>query len=305
MGDLDAMLPRDTEPTISSISKDINSSSIDKSGKTYQQKNTVELEDKKTKLLDDQKIDDDDENMKIDDLDKSNQISEYAYKDSICFSRKVSDMRFISSFLQIKKTGDFYITKKKSNKNLLTEEELLNFERIKNKYIYIKEKKINEIDIDEPSERGGFNQELYIIHEDNFSYYAVDSFLEIRTKINWKVKNSLSSFIWLTIILWGIFIVFALLGIILIKNILEKFECFIITRWILPVIIIITFANFVLYYIKNVISSILLFNFYHLRKQGWFVKMLYALFVDSTMLYIYKVKNYISKYKREFDYLLS
>ena len=216
-------------------------------------------------------------------------------------------MRFVTGYLQIEKNENFYIVKKDTNQNLLKAEELSNFERIKNKYINVsKGKIINEMEIDEQSEKGGYDQKLmYITYEANYSYYAVESFLEIRNKINWKAKNSLSSFVILTIILWSIFFVLALLGIFLIKKILEKFEYFIITRWILPVIVVITLVNFILYYLKNVISSILLFYFYHLRKQNCFVKMLYLLFVDNTMLYIYKVKNYISKYKREFDYLLN
>ena len=100
-----------------------------------------------------------------------------------------------------------------------------------------------------------------------------------------------------------IVILFIIFILYLVKTVLNTFDEFILKAWIIPIIFIITIFNFILYYIKMLIGSIVLYHGYHLRKKRCIIKCLFWLFVDKTMIQIYKVKNLISKYKKEFDYL--
>lgn len=66
------------------------------------------------------------------------------------------------------------------------------------------------------------------------------------------------------------------------------------------------FVYFILYplfyFIMCLIASILLFKRYHLRNKAYHYKILFSIFVDKSMIYIFKVRNYITKYKKELEY---
>ena len=89
----------------------------------------------------------------------------------------------------------------------------------------------------------------------------------------------------------------------MIKTLLNKFDKFIMNSWITPVSIMITIINIVLYYIKILFGTILLFTCYNKRKKYCLLKFLFWVFVDKSMIQVYKIRNLITKYKKEFDYL--
>ena len=96
-------------------------------------------------------------------------------------------------------------------------------------------------------------------------------------------------------------IIFALY---LAKRIFNRIDLFFIKIWILPLIYItIIVAYFILYYLKILISSYIIFNLFGLRKKKYFIKFLFLIFVDKTDIQIYKIRNIITKYKKKFDNL--
>jgi hypothetical protein len=186
-----------------------------------------------------------------------------------------------------------------------TKRQIEHFTKVRNKYIYInKRKDANEIEIDERSNDGDENVVFNISPQFNYVYFPSNSFNSQGNNISSKEDTKdIYNFILISIILLLIFACLLTILFISIKELLIIFGDFIINAWIFPLIIIFTVVSFVLYFIKILIGSFLLFHFYHWRKKGWFYRILYLVFVDQSMIYVYKVRNLITKYKKEFDYL--
>jgi hypothetical protein len=186
-----------------------------------------------------------------------------------------------------------------------TKRQVERFAKVRNKYIYInKRKEVNEIEIDDRSNDGDENSVFNISPQINYVYFPSDSFSSQGNNMTAKGENKdISNFILISIILLVIFYLLLIFIIGFIKKILNNFDEFIIKAWILPAIIFLTVVSFLLYYIKIFIGSFLLFHFYHWRKKGRFFRILYLIFVDQSMIYVYKVRNLLTKYKKEFDYL--
>ena len=86
------------------------------------------------------------------------------------------------------------------------------------------------------------------------------------------------------------------------KIFLDHFGFFIFKIWLISSITIYIVIYQFLYYIKNLIGSFLLFKYYHLKKRVIFKKILFVFFAKKTMIYMFKVRNYITKYKHKLDY---
>ena len=206
--------------------------------------------------------------------------------------------------LQIRRTDNFSLD------NIIisdekTKRQIEHFTKVRNKYIYInKRKDANEIEIDERSNDGDDNVVFNISPQFNYVYFPSNSFNSQGNNIISKEDTKdIYNFILISFILLLIFACLLTILFISIKELLIIFGDFIINAWIFPLIIIFTVVSFVLYFIKILIGSFLLFHFYHWRKKGWFYRILYLVFVDQSMIYVYKVRNLITKYKKEFDYL--
>ena len=210
-----------------------------------------------------------------------------------------------------------YSRKIKKNKTLTKNNK---FERIKNKYICTRKNKVlYEIEIDSMSENMSSYNEYYnqlsIENEINLSYYPIQEFITnetlnyhsentwVTTKLNLKFKPE---GYWHLIMINAILFLFLFILIIIIfsldKIFLNHFGSFIIKVWLSSSIIIYLVIYPFLYYIKNLIGSFLIFKCYHLKNRALFYKILFGLFVNKTMIYIFKVRNYITKYKNELDY---
>ena len=195
------------------------------------------------------------------------------------------------------------------------------FERIKNRYIC---KKPNNISLEEemeyPDSRSAsietikFYKDLTIEYENNLSFIAINEFLINKTITKNSNKKWISSYssmnyklegywllVYISFILTILLLVLIFLMFKLLKLFLNDFGSFIIFVWVSTSIIIYIIVYPLLYYIKILIGTILLFKCYHLRNKA-FGRFLYWVFVDKTMIYIFKVRNFITKYKKEFDY---
>lgn len=220
-------------------------------------------------------------------------------------NNKIIDNDDDTQGLKIRRTDNFsldntFISDEK------TKRQVEHFTKVRNKYIYInKRKDANEIEIDEKSNDGDENVVFNISPQFNYVYFPSNSFSsqDNNNMASKKETKDICNFIMISIILCTIFVFLLIFIIWLIRKILVIFDVFIIKAWIIPLIIIFTVVSFLLYYIKILIGSFLLFHFYHWRKKGWFYRVLYLIFVDQSMIYVYKVRNLITKYKKEFDYL--
>ena len=203
--------------------------------------------------------------------------------------------------LKICKLDNFILDKNtKFSKN---KRKIERFEKIRNKYIYIRKKiDIEEIDIDDNNSQ---KKKLDISPQMSYSFYPYNSFNSLG-----KYKNGNSEtnkyiliFLFSSLLLFIIFIGFGLAILNVIKNLLNKFDYSFFRLWIIIIILAFLILNFILYYIKTFIEVFILFHFYHLRKRNCFCKCIFLFFIDKAMIHAYKVRNLINKYKKEFDYL--
>ena len=285
--DVGGILPRSTiSSNILNISKDINS--INNNEKSFEMAQKEEKE-----LL----LDKDDEIL----LDNS---KVYKNKEKIIGNKRIYNNNIINNSgvninCNICKIDNFRLDNNtKNNKSKRTIER---YEKVRNKYIYVHKKNYtNEMEIDERI--CDENDKYCISPQINYLYLPEESFTNIKnTRKNG--TNITKTFIVVSLILIIISVLLIVLSMCLIKAVLNKFDEFILKVWILPVLILLIVVNLLLYYIKMLIGSFLLFKCYHLRKKNRIIKCLFWLFVDKTMIQMYKIKNLITKYKKEFDYL--
>lgn len=218
--------------------------------------------------------------------------------------------------LNVTTTDNFQLlsNKIKINKKL---EKYKKFERIKNKYICVrKNRNIYETEIDSVSENRSFLNEVeyYIQYENNFSYFPLEEYMLKEsinsTSIKWNNSNINSknrpegyrTLINVNIILFLLLLSLVIIILFIDKHMLNYFGLYFIRVWISASV----FAYFIVYplfyFIISLFASILLFKRYHLRNKAYLYKVLFRIFVDKTMIYIFKVRNYITKYKKELDY---
>ena len=281
------ILPKDSivsDYRDSNMSNDINLN-INKINKKNQK--SYEMKDKNQPLLDK------DEN---DLLINNNAIKEKIFSIN---NKRRTNMGNSKKFT-ICNLDNFYLYNNKYDK---FKRKINNFEKIRNKYIY---KLKNNIDEMEYRESIKSNQiKLYISPQINYSYYSVESFNSLNNLSKLKKESShiILKFVFISFLLHMIFIGLFILTIYMIKTLLDKFDKFIIKSWIIPLSIIITIINIVLYYLKILFGTILLFTCYNKRKKYCLLKFLFWVFVDKSMIHAYKIRNLITKYKKEFDYL--
>ena len=208
--------------------------------------------------------------------------------------------------LKIFKSDNFQITKIiDNNKFEISKNSISRFEKIKNKYLnsnkffkfnFSKSKK--EINNDNKD----IESPLCIYHNNNISIYNTEEYKNSNLEGN-EVSDSGNDYKLLVImsfVLGFLFFTLLLISIIMIKKLINEFEYFMVKIWIFCTILILFVFYFLIHLIKIIIASILLFNSYHSRKKGCFTKLMFKIFVDKSMIYMFKVRNYITKYKREF-----
>ena len=279
--DIGGIMPRySTGSNILNISKDINSINNDeKSFEMAQRIENAPLLDKDDDILLNNK--------------KAHKKNERIYNNNIK-NISANDPNYI-----ICKTDNFKVDS--NPKNDRSRRTFERYEKVRNKYIYAHKKNYgNEIEIDDKSidEKDNHN----ISQQINYFYLPNNSFSHIKN-LSYNSTNIISRFISVSLLLIILSVFLIISSMYLIKTVLNKFDEFIIKAWIRPILILLIIVNLLLYYIKMFIGSLLLYNCYHLRKKGVFVKCLFWLFVDKDMIQMYKIKNLITKYKKEFDYL--
>ncbi len=227
----------------------------------------------------------------------------------------------VNSIIKIEHIDNFQLYSKKIKVNKSIEKNK-KFERIKNKYICkktVKDSFDDEIDIGSRScsfENNNYYKNLEIEYENNISFICIEEYIVNESIIKKQTKTGKSSTVsisttqnpegyWKIIITSFILVILLLILVIVmlkyIKKLLNDFGNFIIGVWLTSSILIYLLVYPILYYIKIFIGSFLLFKCYHLKNR-LLGKIFFWLFVDKTMIYVFKVRNYITKYKKELGY---
>ena len=192
-------------------------------------------------------------------------------------------------------------TLSKLGQNNLKLKTVQRFEDIRNRYIFINDAKcrstmaVNSFD--------KIYENLQIETLENYTYISTDSMnsqLHITSSESQKILNN-------TIATLFLFLLLALIDIGLI-NIYNNetdenkknnylFFC------IFPVILQIIVFNFAVNYLYSFFISFLIFKGYGYNKTNCFCKMIFKLFVEKYIKYIYRVRLIINKYHRELDFI--
>lgn len=182
----------------------------------------------------------------------------------------------------------------------ISNDSICRFEYIKSKYINsgrsfdskrIQNRIINNQEIESP---------LCVCYNNNISIIKIENYLEFnKNDINQKGKD-FPLLIIVTMVLGLIFFSLLFISIIIIKYLMNKYEYFMVKIWLLCTFLVLFVLYFLFYFIKIGIASILLFNCYNKRKNGCFIKVLFKIIVDKNLIYMFKIRNYITKYRREF-----
>ena len=284
------ILPRTTVDM--NYSKDINNQS-------NREEKLLEMEDrsKSEHLID--KEEDENENL----LERKN-----IYGTGRIYNNNINtNHKYNNSNLSTSKIDNFILDNKiKIDKS---KRQISRFEKVRNKYIYVR-KNIKELDDEIEGEENSNNENdkntYEIDPQNNYSYISVNSFISAKKSKNGATEEAnklIHNCIFYSFLLLIIIVIVIAFTLFLVRHILDTFDVFILKAWIFPIIIVITVINFLLYFIKMFIGTFILFHFYHLRKKRCCFKWLFWIFVDRPMIQIYKIRNLITKYKKEFDYL--
>ena len=210
-------------------------------------------------------------------------------------NNKVGD---ILKNLKIMKSDNFQIGYIRNNKFGITNNTIERLEKIKNKYIYISKSRSKSNIIPKNTNN---KSPLSIYYNNNLSIIKVEDYKECEKKDDsGETKKEFKLLILMTLVLGLIFFVLIISSIAIIQKLLNEYEYFMVKIWLLCTILILFVAYFLLYFIKTIIGSILLFNFYPKRKSGCFIKFMFKIFVDKNLIYMFKIRNYITKYRSDF-----
>ena len=207
-------------------------------------------------------------------------------------NRKLED---ILKLLKPNRTDNFKINKMPDNQYDISENTINHYKNIKNKYM-----SLNNYDFFEKKENNIINSNLSIYNNINITLFNTDNYINCnRNDLTDREMKEFKLLIIMTFVLGFIFILLLFLSVVVIKYLMDEFEYFMVKIWILCTMIILFIAYFCAYLIKMVIASILLFNYYHSRNKGG-LKFMFKIFVNKSLIYLFKIRNYITKYRRDF-----
>ena len=199
-----------------------------------------------------------------------------------------------------KKTESFQFNLEAYKKFGITNNTICRFEYIKNKYVNsgrsfdskrIQNRIVNNQEVESP---------LCVCYNNNISIIKIENYLEFNKNDSNQKGKEFALLIIVTMILGLIFFFLLFISIIIIKYLMNIYEYFMVKIWLLCTFLILFVLYFLFYFIKIGIASILLFNCYNKRKNGCLIKLLFRIFVDKNLIYMFKIRNYITKYRREF-----
>ena len=152
-----------------------------------------------------------------------------------------------------------------------------------------------------------FTKQLEVCYEYNYTYlsrniYPSTSPLDISPQLQ-KQKTIVNRiFIVLTFLFMLLIVTY---GFILMKfkTLYSNYGKLIIKCWLIPSLIQVMIINFICLFIWNFIISYAMFNWRTLKKVNCVVGLFFTLFVDKYQTSLFKIRNYITKYHNQFNYI--
>ena len=95
-----------------------------------------------------------------------------------------------------------------------------------------------------------------------------------------------------SVVYYYIFIIFA--------DIYQRYELYIVKSWLVPSLINIIIIRLFTTFIKNIAFMIIIKFFYSKRKQNCLFKLVFRFIIPKYLVLIYKTKNIVTKYYKEF-----
>jgi hypothetical protein len=203
-------------------------------------------------------------------------------------------------------TGQLYIEKSvesftlsKLGQNNLKLKTVQAFEDIRNRYIFVNDAKYKETMAINSYTK--IYESLEIETLDNYTYISTDSInsqLHNSSLESHKILNNtiatLSLFLLLTLIDYGL---------ITIYNSKEEKQKEYISKCLFPVLLQLTVMNIAVHYLYSFFISILIFRGYGYERKKCFYKLIFKIFVERYIKYIYRIRFLINKYHRELDFI--
>ena len=181
----------------------------------------------------------------------------------------------------------------------ISNDSICRFEKIKNKYI--SSNRISGSNTSKKKLNINKDSSLIVCYENNISIFNYNNYSTIiKNGIDGDNQKEFKILMLMSFILGFIFVLLITLSILFIRKLMNEYEYFMVKIWLICTISILFVAYFLIYFIKVIIGSILLFNCYHSRNNGCFIKAMFKVFVDKNLIYMYKIRNFITKYRREF-----
>ena len=209
----------------------------------------------------------------------------------------------LNSFLYIEKGVQSFSISKLGQNNLKLRT-VQKIEDIRNRYIL----NITDSKFDETLEVNSFVKiydNLEIETLENYTYISTDSMnnqlpntSSESNKIFVNLIATLIVLILLTIVDFGLIFVYTFRDI---KHKIKNSDFII--QCILPVLIQLTFINFLMNYIFSFLISKYIFNYYGYEKNKRIHKMIFKLFVEKYIKYIYRIRLLINKYTKELEFM--
>lgn len=89
--------------------------------------------------------------------------------------------------------------------------------------------------------------------------------------------------------------------VILVSELYEQYENYLIMNWLIPVLVQIIIFNFVINFIFALFSTFLLFTYYKTKKYNCVCNCIFNIFVEKYMKYLFKIRTLIKKYYKDFE----
>lgn len=214
-------------------------------------------------------------------------------------NNKKLETKNILKKLKPMKSDNFQMNSIKDNRYGISKNSICRFEKIKNKYITLN--KGYDLANSKKENNSKAQSLLAICYNNNLAIYNTNDYITCNENAESShTGKEFKLLVIMTLILGIIFFSLLFLSVIIIKTLMNEFEYFMVKTWLLCTILILFVFYFLIYLVKIIIASILLFNFYSRRNRGCFIKFMFKIFVDKNLIYIFKIRNYITKYRREF-----
>jgi hypothetical protein len=133
-----------------------------------------------------------------------------------------------------------------------------------------------------------------------FRLYQYNFFNKIPNKILHqkfhREKVSIFKLIIVSLLLFAFYVGLLFYIMVFLMEIYTNYQFYIVKVWLLPSLIQLILVRFVVSYVMNFLNSILLFGFFAKKKTNKIIKLLYLIFIPKYVRYIYRIRNYVTKY---------